>query len=129
MRKLTLLFFLMNVALFAMNAYFIGTRGYVAGGSFDSTSLVTIALTSVAVLVTALGIFIAVLAIWGYNSLKQGAIDEAVKRAVDAAEAQAARTSERRMAVIPSKAAGNETEPQDYGSAAGAGREAVDGSD
>lgn len=64
---------LSNVALAIALGYVFLTRGYVDGAGFDGPTLVTIVLTAVAILVTTLGIFVALLAVWGYSSLKETA--------------------------------------------------------
>ena len=72
---------LVNIAIFGGCAYFVITRGFVAGAGWTSVELVTIVLAALAVLITVLGIFIAVLAIWGYTRLAADARDVATRAA------------------------------------------------
>jgi len=62
--------FVINIGLTACLLYLFLGRGYFVVGGFTSVELVTIVLAALSVLLTALGIFIALLAIWGYQSLR-----------------------------------------------------------
>lgn len=116
-KAFNLLFFVLNAALLAVGGFFVFSRGYVAGAGFSQYEVITLVLACVAVLLTALGLFVAIIAIWGYGTLKQAAMDQAQSAAhVTAgrvAEAVAARTAEefvsRRF---------NASEGGDYGAAA-----------
>ncbi|MBZ9960339.1 MULTISPECIES: hypothetical protein [unclassified Mesorhizobium] len=59
----------MNIAMFFCLAYLFIGRGYYVVSGFTSVEVVTIVLAALGVLLTALGIFIAMLAVWGYQSL------------------------------------------------------------
>lgn len=61
--------FVMNIAMFFCLAYLFIGRGYYVVSGFTSVEVVTIVLAALGVLLTALGIFIAMLAVWGYQSL------------------------------------------------------------
>jgi uncharacterized membrane protein len=66
--------FLANITILSGAMYFIFTRGWVAGaGGWTPVELVTTVLAAVALLITVLGIFIALLAIWGYNRITKEA--------------------------------------------------------
>jgi hypothetical protein len=82
------LMFTLNFALFACLIFLFWSRGYIEGAGFTSVDLVTIVLAAVAVLITALGIFIALLAIWGYNSLRSTAEDIARTTAENVVKSQ-----------------------------------------
>lgn len=53
--------------------YFFVSRGYQPGAGWTAVELVTIILAALALLITALGIFLAVLAIWGYGQIHEEA--------------------------------------------------------
>lgn len=80
------LVFCLNFALLACLIYLFGSRGYIEGAGFTAAELVTIVLAAVSVLITALGIFIALLAIWGYQSLHATAGEIGEKAAREKAE-------------------------------------------
>jgi hypothetical protein len=63
------LMFAMNIGLTLCLGYLFIRRGYFVVSGFTSVEVVTIVLAALGVLLTALGIFIALLAIWGYQSL------------------------------------------------------------
>jgi hypothetical protein len=75
------LFLCINIAIFGGCIYFVASRGVVAGAGWTPVELVTIVLAALAVLITVLGIFIAVLAIWGYTRLAADARDVATRAA------------------------------------------------
>jgi hypothetical protein len=62
-----------NVTFFAGCVYFVASRGFVPGAGWSGVEVVTIVLAALAVLMTVLGIFIAVLAVWGYARLSEEA--------------------------------------------------------
>jgi len=64
------LMFVINIGLALCLGYLFIGRGYFVVAGFTSVEVVTIVLAALAVMLTALGIFIAVLAIWGYQSLR-----------------------------------------------------------
>ncbi len=70
-----------NIAIFGGGAYFVVSRGFVPGAGWTAVELVTIVLAALAVLITVLGIFIAVLAIWGYTRLAEDARNVATREA------------------------------------------------
>ncbi|MBX3598153.1 MAG: hypothetical protein KF874_11355 [Rhizobiaceae bacterium] len=91
-----LLFALMvtfNLALTASLGYLFIARGFVIGAIFTSVELVTIVLAALALILTALGLFIAILAIWGYQSLQSGARETAERIARETADKVASRTA------------------------------------
>lgn len=110
------LFLALNIALFLVLAFFVGSRGYAPGGGFTSTELVTIVLTALAVLLTALGIFIAVLAVLGYTQLRK----LAVSRVEAAARTEVGKLAPRLVAEQVSNYYGASA---DYGEAAAAGND------
>lgn len=61
--------FCVNIGLTAALIYLFVGRGYYVVGGFTSVEVVTIVLAALGVILTALGFFIAMLAIWGYQSL------------------------------------------------------------
>lgn len=122
MKAINLLFFVLNGALFAVGGFFIYSRGYQPGVGFGQYELITLVLAALAVLLTALGLFIAILAIWGYSTLKQAAMDQANQ----AAHITAQKTAETVAARVAEKVAGRRvqgTEGGDYGAAAAAAEE------
>lgn len=114
MKLWTALLFVLAGALFAANAAFFVFHGVAPGNPFDPVDLIVIVLTAVAVIVTTLGIFIAILAIWGYNTIKIAAIEQAVAAAKTEAEAVAARTARDILAPASRKVESG----GDYGAAA-----------
>lgn len=63
------LMFCMNIGLTLVLLYLFVGRGYRTDGSFTGVEVITVVLAALAVMLTALGFFIAMLAIWGYQSL------------------------------------------------------------
>lgn len=61
--------FCVNIGLTLALLYLFIGRGYYVVGGFTSVEVVTIVLAALGVILTALGFFIAMLAIWGYQSL------------------------------------------------------------
>jgi hypothetical protein len=83
--------FFCNAVVLAVAVLYFGLHPLKSGiESIESKDLITIVLGAVAVLLAAVTIFIAVLAIWGYNSIRE----ESVKAAVAAAEKEARNTAE-----------------------------------
>lgn len=85
LRLLNVLLFFLNVAMLSAAVYFVGTRGYIQGGGWTAPELITVVLAALALLITVLGIFIAVLAVWGYARLSEDAKATASKVAADVA--------------------------------------------
>lgn len=79
----------LNVVLFGLAFYFVASRGVAPSAGWSSVELVTVVLTALAVLLTTLGIFIAVLAVWGYTRLSDDARAVATATARDVAAATA----------------------------------------
>jgi len=76
------LLFLLNLALLAVATWFVGTRGLDAPtGGWTYQELVATLLTAIGVLLAIVAFFVALLAIWGYNSLKESASTVAAARA------------------------------------------------
>lgn len=69
------LMFCVNIGLFLALLYLFIGRGYYVVAGFTSVEVVTIVLAALAVMLTALGFFIAMLAIWGYQALHSTAAD------------------------------------------------------
>lgn len=69
------LMFCVNIGLFLALLYLFVGRGYYVVAGFTSFEVVTIVLAALAVMLTALGFFIAALAIWGYQALHSTASD------------------------------------------------------
>lgn len=82
-----------NVVLFLGCAYFVSSRGVgtvAKGEPWQPVELVTVILAALGVLITVLGAFVAVLAIWGYGRLVDEARGAATVAATIAAKAAAA---------------------------------------
>lgn len=94
MKVLTGLFLSLNIAFFLVVVYVVGTRGYIPVTAMTSVEVVTIVLGALGVMLTALGIFIAVLAILGYTAIQ----NLAVERAEGAAQKSAAETARQEVA-------------------------------
>jgi hypothetical protein len=120
MKVVTGLFLALNIGLFIALAYVMLSRGYAPGGGFNSTELVTIVLAALAVLLTTLGIFIAVLAVLGYTTLRRLAIGRAEKVARETAQAEVSKRVPGLVAEQMSTLVGTSA---DYGAAAAAGND------
>ncbi len=116
------LLFFTNVVLILFLIWAFVSRGLGAPPANSSYSdLVTIMLGAIAVILAAVTVFIAILAIWGYTALKEGAEKEArtvatdVARAIATDVAQSVATREAREAVRFAQLAedGPETEDLD----------------
>ena len=95
MKALNGLFFILNIALFAVFGYlFFFSPVVKSGHHWTPVELVTTVLSALAVLLTALGIFIAVLAVWGYTQIKETAKSAAVAAAVKVARETSDETAE-----------------------------------
>jgi hypothetical protein len=66
-RYLNILLSVLNLALFAAGFYFVASRGFTPGPGWTPVELVTAVLAALAILITVLGIFLAILAFWGYT--------------------------------------------------------------
>lgn len=73
----------------AICAFYIATRGPIAEGGWTAEGLVTVILTATTVVLAALGIGVALVAIWGYDRIKEAAIKGATIEAVKTATAEA----------------------------------------
>jgi hypothetical protein len=101
--RANVLLFLVNLVLSLILLYYIGTRGLESAPSgWEYKDLITIILTALTALLAALAIFIGLLAIWGYASIRDASIAaaesaaevKAVETARATAETVAARTAE-----------------------------------
>lgn len=91
MTKANILFLCANVFLFGLAGYFVATRGISPPPiGWEYKDLLTIILTALAALLAAIAIFIGILAIWGYASIR----DAAMRAAESKAEEIAIRVSE-----------------------------------
>ncbi|MBS0473035.1 MAG: hypothetical protein JSR60_18335 [Proteobacteria bacterium] len=71
-------------------AFYIATRGPLASGAgWTPEGLVTVVLTAATVVLAGLGIAVALVAIWGYDRIKEAAIKGATSEAVRIATAEA----------------------------------------
>jgi hypothetical protein len=68
-RYLNILLSVLNLALFAAGFYFVASRGFTPGPGWTPVELVTAVLAALAILITILGIFLAILAFWGYTGI------------------------------------------------------------
>jgi hypothetical protein len=70
-----------NLAIFVMAVLFIGKYGLSPGPgtTWHYSDLVVIVLTAVGVLITALGVGIAIMALWGYQKITDHAVDQSLK--------------------------------------------------
>jgi hypothetical protein len=66
-----------NIALFLAGLYFIMTRGVAFGQGWSAVELVTVMLTALGVMVAVLTLFVAILAVWGFTRLSEEAKDKA----------------------------------------------------
>jgi len=122
----------LNLLFLCAMSYFIVTRGLAFGQPqtpWTAVEVLTVVLAALSALLTALGIIVAIAAIWGYNSLRSLAVEraEAVAREVAqqtaevtaqaTAEPVAARVAEEVVRSMAGAPAGD-----DYGAAAGGGR-------
>jgi hypothetical protein len=83
------LFFIANLIIATIPVYYIGTRGLEpAPSGWEYKDLITIILTALAVILAGLAISIGLLAIWGYNTIRDAAVRAAETR-VDVALAGA----------------------------------------
>ena len=73
------------LALFVLSLSVAQSNGLIVFQG-DTIDLTAILLTAVSVLVTVLGVFIAILALWGYKEIRDRAVASAVKDAVEAAK-------------------------------------------
>jgi len=77
----------LNVVLFVLAGWFITTRGLQpAPNGFTYQDLVTVLLTAIAVILAAVTVFVALVALWGYNALKENAKSAAEAAARETAE-------------------------------------------
>lgn len=94
------LLLLFNVILLALGGWFVATRGISpAPKGWSYQDLITILLTAIAVLLAAVTVFIALAALWGYNTLKESAKSTAETIAREVAE-QAARSTATKVARV-----------------------------
>jgi hypothetical protein len=88
-----------NILLFLLLLYHIGIGGLSHPPvPWEYKDLITIILTALAVLLAAITILIGLITIWGYNSIRQAAVDAAETKADESAkriaESVAARTAQ-----------------------------------
>ena len=107
--------FIVNIGLTLALLYLFVGRGYYVVAGFTSVEVVTIVLAALAIMITALGIFIAIMAIWGYQSLHSIARQAAERAAFERAEEVATRAAADALARLDA-ATGSD---RDYGTAAG----------
>jgi hypothetical protein len=70
----------------ALCAFYIATRGPIASSAgWTAEGLVTVILAATTVVLAALGIAVALVAIWGYDRIKDAAIKESTTKAIAAA--------------------------------------------
>ena len=83
------------LAAWALLAYIV-TRGFslgTAAAPFTSVEFISLILGALAVMIAVLTVFLAVLALWGYNSLREAAREIATAEAKRTAEEVAGRTT------------------------------------
>lgn len=107
--------FAVNIGLTVALIYLFAGRGYFVVGGFTSVEVVTVVLAALAIMITALGIFIAIMAIWGYQSLHSIARQAAERAAAEIAEGVATRSAADALARLDAVAGSD----RDYGTAAG----------
>jgi hypothetical protein len=73
---------------------FIFSKGFSVTNSINSVDLLTIILTSLAVLLTGMAIFIALIGFFGYNSIQEKAMEAAEKKALELIQELKSRTEE-----------------------------------
>jgi hypothetical protein len=83
LKVVNLLLLITNIAVLAMGGWFIISRGYQAGNGWTPVELVTIILTALAVIVAVMGVFFAIMAIWGYSQIREDARLLSRKVAID----------------------------------------------
>lgn len=67
-------FTFVNVSLFGVAAFYIATRGLAQNPQgFEYKDLIAIILTALAVVLAAVTLFVALIAIWGYNAIREAA--------------------------------------------------------
>jgi len=72
--------FAANVALFLMAVYFISIHGLAAPEAhWTYSDLVSVLLTAIGIILTTLGLGIALLAIWGYQKIADHAVGKSVE--------------------------------------------------
>lgn len=92
MNRGNILWFFVNLTLAVILLVFIGSHGLTTPPKgWEYKDLLTIILTALTALLAGLAIFIGVLAIWGYNSIRDAA-ERAAERAADARAERTART-------------------------------------
>jgi hypothetical protein len=86
------LLLIVNLALFGILVIFFAARGAKLSPPWDGPAVVTVVLTVATVVLAAVGIGVALLAVWGYATLREHAGNiakvEAVKAAAEAADAR-----------------------------------------
>lgn len=81
------------LAAWGLLAYIV-SRGFELGTKFTAVELLSLILGALAVMIAVLTVFLAVLALWGYNSLREAAKEIATTVAKDIATTVAKRTAE-----------------------------------
>lgn len=84
-------------------AFYIATRGPLAGGAWTAEGLVTVILTATTVVLAALAIAIALVAIWGYDQIKAAAMAKAEQVATMTAMSVATKVSKETAEVVAAR--------------------------
>ena len=94
--------FSVNILALVVALLYFGWKPLVPGHeNIEYKDLIAIILTALAVLLAAVTLFVAAMAIWGYNSIRQ----ESVRAAVSAAEAEATRVAKNTAQAVASREA------------------------
>lgn len=144
-RGVQVFFGILNAAILAFFLYWLAHNGWRSPDStgIEYKDLVAILLTALGVMIAVLTLFLAVAAIWGYAQLKEEAKRKAKEKARQKATEVATRVAEKvarevaeKAAVFPARRAAEEfvsadagemDEGEDYGKAAGGDDGARDG--
>ncbi len=85
---------IVSIIIFITLIMFIFSKGFSVTNSINSVDLLTIILTSLAVLLTGMAIFIALIGFFGYNSIQEKAMEAAEKKALELIQELKSRTEE-----------------------------------
>jgi hypothetical protein len=86
-----------NCALFGALLIFFCYRPVALEAPWDGPALATVVLTAAAIVVAAVGVMVALLAVWGYTTLREHAANIAAREAAVAADKAADRKVEQLM--------------------------------
>lgn len=89
--------------MIALCAFYIATRGPLAHPGWTAEGLVTVILTATTVVLAALGIAVAIMAIWGYDRIKGAAIAGAQTAAETAARITATAVAKETAEVVAAR--------------------------